>query len=368
MGDINRFYEILELEPGASLAEIKHAYRDLAFVWHPDRFAHNDRLQQKAQQRLTEINQAYEQLVLFLSQPELSSIEPEFSQPSPAPVPEILNRRGFRKPASKGNSKKSKISPKATSNNKKRFSTVKSKSRKVASSARQSQKYPNSTSTSPKRFSTPHYSKLIVNSKKRFSTQHSKFHTQNYSMFPIGPLAIAVGSYALTGCILTKSNAEPWMWSLICGADWLWAAILVAQGSATPEVWLAALVLAGAVGGAIAGNQAGGIETAVAWALVGAGLGAIATSEAESRVVAGVLAVAAVVTVAGLMAGTNSGDWRRAVYGAWAAIGVIAGVMARMVAGERAIGCSNGLYTFILLVATSGFGLWLGNWLVDRLF
>ena len=432
MGDINRFYEILELEPGASLAEIKHAYRDLAFVWHPDRFAHNDRLQQKAQQRLTEINQAYEQLVLFLSQPELSSIKPEFSQPSSAPVPEILNRRGFRKPASKGNSKKSKISPKATSNNKKRFSTVKSKSRKVASSARQSQKYPNSTSTSPKRFSTPHYSKLIVNSKKRFSTQHSKFHTQNYSMFPIGPLAIAVGSYALTGCILTKSNAEPWMWSLICGTDWLWAAILVAQGSATPEVWLAALVLAGAVGGAIAGYQAGGIETAAAWGLVGAGLGAIATSEAESRVVAGVLAAAAVVTVAGLMAGTNSGDWRRAVvealcwamaglicglgaevavnskgsaglggaiglaigamigifagagvdaiaqalavagsnavYGAWAAIGVIAGVMARMVAGERAIGCTNGLYTFILLVATSGLGLWLGNWLVDRLF
>ena len=74
MADINRFYEILEIEAGASLAEIKHAYRDLAFVWHPDRFAHNPRLQEKAQQRLTEINQAYEQLVFFLSQPELSSI------------------------------------------------------------------------------------------------------------------------------------------------------------------------------------------------------------------------------------------------------------------------------------------------------
>lgn len=439
MGDINRFYEILEIKPGASLAEIKHAYRDLVFVWHPDRFAHNARLQQKAQQRLIEINQAYEQLVLFVSQPELSSIEPEWRQPSPAPVPETLNRRGFRKPASKGGSQKSKISPKASSNTKKQFSTVKSKSRKVANSARKSQKYPNPNFSSAKRFSTPHYSKPIANSPKRFSTPHSglarghsPYKTQHYSMFPIGPLAILVGSYALTGCILTKSVAPLWMWALICGADWLWAAILVAEGSATPEVWLVALVLAGAVGGAIAGNQAGDMVTAVAWALVGAGLGAIATSEAESRVVAGVLAAVAVLTVTGLMAGTGSGNlmgavvealcWGiaglicglgaevvvnsrgpaglggaiglvigttvgifagagvsaiahalhiaglNAVYGALAAIGVIAGVIARMVAGERAIGCTNGLYTFILLTATSGLGLWLGIWLVDLIF
>jgi DnaJ domain len=426
MGDINRFYEILELDPGTSLEEIKHAYKDLVFVWHPDRFAHNPRLQQKAQQRLTEINEAYEQLVLFLSQPELSSIEPELPQPYSAPLPEILNRRAFRKPATKGGSKKGKISPKATSNNKKRFSTVKSKSQNVPSSARQSQKYPNSTSPSQKRFSTPHYSKPIVNNPKRFSIPHSKFKTQHYSMFPIGPLAIAFGSYALTGCILTQSDAPLWMWALICGADWLWAAILVAEGSATSEAWLAALVLAGAVGGAIAGNQAGGIITATAWGLAGAGLGAIATSEAKSQVVAGVLAAATVLTVAGLMAGTDSGNWVKAVveaacwamaglicglgaevsvnsrnprgfagamglaigatvgifagagvnaigealaiagsnavYGACAAIGIISGVMARMVAGERAIGCSNWLYTFILLVTTSSFGLWLGNW------
>jgi curved DNA-binding protein CbpA len=445
MGDINRFYEILEIEPGASLEEIKHAYRDLTFVWHPDRFAHNDRLQQKAQQRLTEINLAYEQLVLFLSQPKLSSIEPEFSRPSPAPAPEILNRKGLRKPASKAGSQKSKIRPKATSNNKKPFSTQNSKSRNVANSRRESPTYPNATSKSKKRFSTQyskpknlHFPNATSKGQKRFSTQysgqargHSPYKTQHYSMFPICPLAILVASYALTGCILTKSNAEPWMWSLICGADWLWAAILVAEGSATPEVWLAALVLAGAVGGAIAGYHAGGIVTGAAWGLVGAGLGAIATSEAESRVVAGVLAVAAVLTVAGLMVGTRSGDWKKAVvealcwaiaglicglgaevagnskgsaglggaiglaigatvgilagagvdaiaqalvfagskavYGAWAAIGVIAGVMARMVAGERAIGCTNGLYTFTLLAATSGLGLWLGSWLVDRL-
>nr|MBE9187562.1 J domain-containing protein [Microcoleus sp. LEGE 07076] len=58
----------------------------------------------------------------------------------------------------------------------------------------------------------------------------------------------------------------------------------------------------------------------------------------------------------------------KSVYGALAAIGIVAGVVARMVAGERSIATGRGLYTFILSVATSGFGLWLGNWLVDRIF
>jgi curved DNA-binding protein CbpA len=58
-----RCLEALGLEPGASAQEIKSAYRDLAKVWHPDRFTHDPRLQQKAQEQLKEINDAYRQLL-----------------------------------------------------------------------------------------------------------------------------------------------------------------------------------------------------------------------------------------------------------------------------------------------------------------
>jgi hypothetical protein len=60
MNNIRRCYEILGIEPGVSQDEIKQAYKDLAFVWHPDRYSHNPRLQQKAQDKLKEINYAYE--------------------------------------------------------------------------------------------------------------------------------------------------------------------------------------------------------------------------------------------------------------------------------------------------------------------
>jgi hypothetical protein len=54
---------VLGLGAGASAEEIKAAYRDLAKVWHPDRFSHDPRLQQKAQEQLKEINEAYGRLV-----------------------------------------------------------------------------------------------------------------------------------------------------------------------------------------------------------------------------------------------------------------------------------------------------------------
>jgi len=62
--DRNECYDLLGLSPGASREELKVAYRDLAKVWHPDRFLHDPRLQEKAQEKLKEINEAYDQLRL----------------------------------------------------------------------------------------------------------------------------------------------------------------------------------------------------------------------------------------------------------------------------------------------------------------
>lgn len=57
--DVAQAYRVLGLAPGATLDEVKTAYRDLAQVWHPDRFPDNDRLREKAQLNLQSINEAY---------------------------------------------------------------------------------------------------------------------------------------------------------------------------------------------------------------------------------------------------------------------------------------------------------------------
>jgi hypothetical protein len=61
--DLSKAYELLGVKPGVSSTELKAAHRDLAKVWHPDRFVHDPRLQEKAQENLKEINEAYELLI-----------------------------------------------------------------------------------------------------------------------------------------------------------------------------------------------------------------------------------------------------------------------------------------------------------------
>ncbi|MBW4633761.1 MAG: pentapeptide repeat-containing protein [Iphinoe sp. HA4291-MV1] len=63
MSQLEQYYRLLELEPGATFDEVTQAYKDLAFVWHPDRLPKdNTRLQEKAQKKLQEINEAREKL------------------------------------------------------------------------------------------------------------------------------------------------------------------------------------------------------------------------------------------------------------------------------------------------------------------
>jgi len=64
--EIKQCFEILELDPNASVDEAKQAYKDIVNVWHPDRFSHNSRLKEKAEKKLKEINVAYETVISFL--------------------------------------------------------------------------------------------------------------------------------------------------------------------------------------------------------------------------------------------------------------------------------------------------------------
>jgi hypothetical protein len=68
----------LGLAPGATKEQLDDAYRDLVKVWHPDRFQSDASLRLKAQERLRELNTAYEGL-------RRSGIPPADPPPQPAP-------------------------------------------------------------------------------------------------------------------------------------------------------------------------------------------------------------------------------------------------------------------------------------------
>lgn len=79
MKDIDRYYEILNLKPGASEQEVKQAYRYLAKIWHPDRFASDPEQQKKAEEEIKKINEAYEKVKSYHSGETQENLEVEIS-------------------------------------------------------------------------------------------------------------------------------------------------------------------------------------------------------------------------------------------------------------------------------------------------
>ena len=64
--DYHQCCNVLDLAPPVRLEDAKQAYKDLVQVWHPDRFTHSPRLQERAEAKLKQLNLAYETLVPLL--------------------------------------------------------------------------------------------------------------------------------------------------------------------------------------------------------------------------------------------------------------------------------------------------------------
>jgi len=73
--DIRQCFDVLELDSNANIDDVKQAYKDMVNIWHPDRFSNNPRLKQKAEDKLKEINAAYDMMQSFLSSKK--PLEPE---------------------------------------------------------------------------------------------------------------------------------------------------------------------------------------------------------------------------------------------------------------------------------------------------
>lgn len=88
MSELEQYYRVLELEPGATLEEINQAYKDLVFVWHPDRIPKDNlRLQQKAQAKLQAFNEARDKLRSVGREPQHNPYSSAAAKTSSVPKP-----------------------------------------------------------------------------------------------------------------------------------------------------------------------------------------------------------------------------------------------------------------------------------------
>jgi curved DNA-binding protein CbpA len=88
--EIQLCFETLELQQDASIQDVRQAYKDLVNIWHPDRIGDNPRLKKKAEEKLKDINLAYEELNSFLSSRQ--KIPPAVQKPShEKPKPDVFS-------------------------------------------------------------------------------------------------------------------------------------------------------------------------------------------------------------------------------------------------------------------------------------
>lgn len=77
MNDISQWYGILGVSRTASPKTIKAAYRELAQLWHPDRYVDDPELKARAEIEIKEINQAYSEIKTYLAEKISDTFKPD---------------------------------------------------------------------------------------------------------------------------------------------------------------------------------------------------------------------------------------------------------------------------------------------------
>ena len=82
--DLEKCFEILEVDKDTPPDKIREAYMDIINVWHPDRFSNNPRLKEKAESKVKEINVAYETLQSYVPTRQQQQAPQEKTEAGPA--------------------------------------------------------------------------------------------------------------------------------------------------------------------------------------------------------------------------------------------------------------------------------------------
>lgn len=95
MKSVNEYCKVLGIDATATPENLKKAYRNLVKQWHPDKFQNDLRLQNNAQERLQEINEAYRALepIILKSQKSHSSPSKESKSRAAAGRRRVNNTR-----------------------------------------------------------------------------------------------------------------------------------------------------------------------------------------------------------------------------------------------------------------------------------
>ncbi|MDT9196601.1 J domain-containing protein [Limnospira fusiformis KN01] len=353
MDDIDRYYQLLNVKPGASLEEIKQAYRTLALLWHPDRYPADSHIQYQATEKFKEINYAYDRLMTLLRDPNFSPY-PVISPPPPTPPVTATPIQPPPRP------------PKVN---------------------------PRETETSDE---------LIP-----WGWLTGAFFSYTLVGWILGYLDIYPGTWLLVALVWVGLSLEasygsqtqyPWLISLmiaggIAGAiagsqagglitAIAWAIAGTALGSIIGSdsnsrtiIWgfsfTGILAIAGWVAGAETGNGLGSLIGGIIGSSTGWIIGIISDAMFQVKKRGGVGSWFGFQLGAWLGAWSGAGSRAvraaiantglDAIVGAWGAIAIIFGVVAQMVAGEKLLVSFNKFYTALILVSISGLGLTLGK-------